>query len=1081
MVDKFAYNCDETKFRKGRQHMVKVDKNGSQELKKLWDSFEEIEKKILLYLLHIPSPALIDTLSSLSGATALQVLNVMEKLKRKKIVLEKRGHGKGVYFLGNTGIKEFVEKCSLQMGSLDVARKLIDFYHLTNDNYENKSIILADLYLKIGDAEEGLHYIKDAADLLYGMGQKKKALAYYDYLIDHFEKTAPTKENVDIFLDSVLTRAAALDPPGLPDRIKLVRLENAEEAAKKFNRTNYLALAKIALAQELVMWGQNRKASRYFEDFRQLIEKGHDPGLLKKAIYWLCWYLFWKGKFSEIVRYYEEAVGSLEEFGDDEVSLNTTLLVGYCCAICGRIARGMGMLDAVRTKANLLDNKLIAGVADFMTALFLFEIRKVSNAEFFLDRLLAFPSNNFNIMEREVNELKAYIFCMKGDYEAAFEFHKKSAGLDDSLHWHHHFTPWSFEYLAVLESKGFIHEKTNYDSEIERLLAWDDIRAKGVALRYRALRNMERNQSPSGILMDLKKSEQYLKEAGAEVELARTHIALGRFFLKRDGVKAARPYLEKAWVFFAAVDKGLFPNDLLAIMPQEQKVEFMMDRMIQINESLGTIQDNSSFLERVINVAMDFTMATRGAFFVREQEGELKIIASRNIDPLLFNAEKFKPVRNILQEATKEGGELVLSGAKKEKQDRHEENLREAGISSIIYMPASLGEQTHGYLYLDNILGGDLFRENYLPYVRLLCNLIAVGLFNIGMYEEMRGLKDRFEEEAGFYKREMGVATPVEMIVGESEGIKKVMAQVRQVAPMDTSVIVLGETGVGKELVAKAIHNLSVRKEGPFIPVNLAALPQELVASELFGHERGAFTGANERHKGRFELADGGTIFLDEIGDLPLAVQVKLLRVLQEGIFERLGSTKPIHSNFRVVAATNKNLFAEVEKGNFRQDLYYRLSAFPIHVPPLRERKEDIPLIARHFLDKFGKKTNKRIGKMAVSEMKKLLEYHWPGNIRELEHFIERTVILSDGHGISFSGLEQQSRINIDEDHGLAGLAEVEKNHIEKALAHTGWKVSGPYGAAKILGLKPSTLAFRMKKLAIRKPPPEKFSGRLQK
>ena len=1053
----------------GKITMAYPEKSES-ELKKVWQQLDEHEKKILLYLIYMPEAVSIDTLTSLSGATAFQVLNVMEKLKRKKIVLEKKGYGKGVYFLGDTGIKEFVEINSSQTESLDAARKLIDFYHLTNDKYENKSIILAELYQKTGDVEEGLHYIKNAADLLYSMRQKKKAFAFYDYILDHFEEKPPTKKNVDIFLDSILTRTASMDP-ALPDRIKPARLERAEEAAKKFNRTNYLALIKIALAHELVVLGQDKKASRYFEDFRQLIEKNHDPLILRKAIYWLCWYLFWKGKFSEIVRYYEEAVGSLEEFGDDEVSLNTTLLVGYCCAICGRIARGMGMLDAVRTKANLLDNKLVAGFADFMTTLFLFEIRKVSNAEFFLDRLSSFPGSHFNIMEREVNELKAYIFCMKGDYEAAFEYLKKSAGLDDSLQWKHHFTPWSFEYLAVLESKGFIHEKANYDSEIERLLAWDDIRAKGVALRYRALRSMERDQSPSGILMDLKKSEQYLKEAGAEVELARTHIALGRFFLKRDGVKAARPYLEKAWVFFAAVDKGLFPNDLLAIMPQEQKVEFMIDRMIQINESLGTIQDNSSFLERVINVAMDFTMATRGAFFVREAEGELKIIASRNIDPLLFNADKFKPVRNILQEATKEGGEFTLSSTQNEKKSKIQENLREAGISSIIYMPASLGEQTHGYLYLDNILGGDLFRENYLPYVRLLCNLIAVGLFNIGMYEEMRGLKDRFEEEAGFYKREMGVATPVEMIVGESEGIKKVMAQVRQVAPMDTSVIVLGETGVGKELVAKAIHNLSTRKEGPFIPVNLAALPQELVASELFGHERGAFTGANERHKGRFELADGGTIFLDEIGDLPLAVQVKLLRVLQEGIFERLGSTKPIHSNFRVVAATNKNLFAEVEKGNFRQDLYYRLSAFPIHVPPLRERKEDIPLIARHFLDKFGKKTNKRIGKMAVSEMKKLLEYHWPGNIRELEHFIERTVILSDGHGISFSGIQQTPvQRTSNEDGIIVPLADMEREHIRKALNATRWKVYGPGGAAKILGLKPTTLLYRMKILDIRKP-----------
>ena len=1057
-----------------------TNNNSSQELNKLWKGFNEVEKKIVLYLLYVPSPVLIDTLSNLSGATAFQVLNVMEKLKRKKIVLEKKGYGKGAYFLGKTGIKEFVEEFSLQAESLDAARKLIDFYRQTNGKDENKSLILADLYLKTGDIGEGLEYIKDAADFFAGT-IKEKALVYYKILLDFFKNNAPTEKNADIFIDSVLKTIAAMIRV-IPDRSKVILLEKAEETAKRFNRLNYLAIIKIALAQELFQLGNRKKSLRCFTEFCKLIKGVQDADLLRTSTYWLCWYLFLQGKWLELVRIYEDSVKSLEEFGNDDTSLGAALLVGYCCAICGRISRGIGIIDAVRAKANLLDNKTIASLADFMTVLFLFEIRKVSNAEIFLDRLESFPENNeTRVLKRELCECRIYILCTKGDYEGAFELYKQAISLGSTLKSDFHFTPWTFEYLAIFESHGFIHEEVNYDSEIKRLLTWGDIRVKGVALRYRALRNMERNQSPSGILMDLKKSEQYLKEAGAEVELARTHIALGRFFLKRDGVKAARPYLEKAWVFFAAVDKGLFPNDLLAIMPQEQKVEFMMDRMIQINESLGTIQDNSSFLERVINVAMDFTMATRGAFFVREPEGELKIIASRNIDPLLFNADKFKPVRNILQEATKEGGEFTLSSTQNEKKSKIQENLREAGISSIIYMPASLGEQTHGYLYLDNILGGDLFRENYLPYVRLLCNLIAVGLFNIGMYEEMRGLKDRFEEEAGFYKREMGVATPVEMIVGESEGIKKVMAQVRQVAPMDTSVIVLGETGVGKELVAKAIHNLSVRKEGPFIPVNLAALPQELVASELFGHERGAFTGANERHKGRFELADGGTIFLDEIGDLPLAVQVKLLRVLQEGIFERLGSTKPIHSNFRVVAATNKNLFAEVEKGNFRQDLYYRLSAFPIHVPPLRERKEDIPLIARYFLDAFSKKMGKTIRRIPDNELKKLVTYNWPGNVRELKHFIERSIILSDKHGINFSGLEHQSGMNIDEDIGYMGLADFERKYIEKVLIHTGWKVSGPYGAAKILKLKSTTLICRMKKLGIKKPPPEVFSKELQK
>ena len=315
-------------------------------------------------------------------------------------------------------------------------------------------------------------------------------------------------------------------------------------------------------------------------------------------------------------------------------------------------------------------------------------------------------------------------------------------------------------------------------------------------------------------------------------------------------------------------------------------------------------------------------------------------------------------------------------------------------------------------------------------------------------------------------------------MVGSSGAMRSLIDQIQQVAATDSLVLVLGETGVGKELVAKAIHGLSKRKDGPFIPVNLAALPQELIASELFGHEKGSFTGAVENKKGRFELADGGTIFLDEIGDLAPNVQVKLLRILQEATFERVGGTRQIRSDFRVIAATNKNLAAEVEQGAFRQDLYYRLNVFPINVPPLRERKEDIPDLACHFAERFAKSLGRGLPAILPKEMNKLLGYEWPGNVRELEHFIERAVILSEGRAVVFSGLKQPwGQGATDGNNGTHGkpnltdsLVTVEKEHILHVLEATGRRISGPKGAATILGLKESTLRFRMAKLGIVRP-----------
>jgi len=349
----------------------------------------------------------------------------------------------------------------------------------------------------------------------------------------------------------------------------------------------------------------------------------------------------------------------------------------------------------------------------------------------------------------------------------------------------------------------------------------------------------------------------------------------------------------------------------------------------------------------------------------------------------------------------------------------------------------------------------------------MLCSQTAVGLSNIRIYEEVRERSNRLEDQADFYKKEMGIVDPALMTMGKSDGMKKVIGQIQQVAATNSIVLITGETGVGKELVAKVIHSLSDRKDGPFIPVNLAALPVDLVASELFGHEKGAFTGAHDRQKGRFELAHGGTIFLDEIGDLPHAIQVKLLRVLQEGVFERLGSAQPIHSDFRVIVATNKDLSVEVEKGTFRQDLYYRLNVFPISVPPLRDRKEDIPDLARHFAEKFSKSMGKEVPRIPREELRNLTVYEWPGNVRELEHFVERAIILMDRH-ISFSGLMSSAR-GTKSSSGRKGktLRDAERELIEETLRTTHWRISGPNGAAKVLGINESTLRFRMKKLGI--------------
>jgi formate hydrogenlyase transcriptional activator len=315
-----------------------------------------------------------------------------------------------------------------------------------------------------------------------------------------------------------------------------------------------------------------------------------------------------------------------------------------------------------------------------------------------------------------------------------------------------------------------------------------------------------------------------------------------------------------------------------------------------------------------------------------------------------------------------------------------------------------------------------------------------------------------------------------EQIIGKSPALESVLEQVEQVAPTDSTVLIQGETGTGKELIARAIHNLSARCGRPFIKLNCAAIPLDLLETELFGHERGAFTGAIAQKVGRFELAHKGTLFLDEVGDIPAGLQPKLLRVLQEQEFERLGSTRTLQVDVRLVAATNRNLADMVKRNEFRSDLYYRLNVFPIPLPPLRDRREDIPALVAHFVEVYASRMDKQIEHISPETMSSLVSYQWLGNIRELQNFIERSVILTSGNVLHFP-LTSLKGAAAAESIGAITLEDAERDHILKTLEQTRWVVSGPNGAAARLGIKRSTLYFRMQKLGISRPNTDPLSA----
>ncbi len=1026
-------------------------------LKKLTDD----EKSILFFIAHLPSPVSIDTLIALSGFRPVNILNILELLNTKKIVFEKKKYGKGLYFLKNPDLADRFRTEMTGGKTPDTIRKIINFYFRSPDQGEETIVVLADLYLKLGDVAEGLPYIKKAADILYQSGQRERAIVYYDHIIQSFSDIMPEQGQAEDYLSSVCKRIAVLPVYHKDPQLQLTFLEHGLEVAKNYQHARFEAEIKLQIGCLLPEVDQKNKATRYINAFWKIAQKLNDEELTNIGVLMTSVSMVLKGSVAKATDYYEKMTGGLEKFEGNDEYLTSRLLLANSHVVCGRIARGLGMIEAVSSRAHSVNYREGVCLSNLLHAFSLVEIRKTSEAEFYLNK---FSENAQDSYAYTINETycrcKAYLLCAKQDYKAAFEFLKKG----HSTHYLQ-VTPWFFECLHTLESKGYFDEEMDLDSEIRKILTWDNRYLKGIALRYRAIKTLEKGQLVEDVYKDLKLSEKYLKQVGANIELARTRITLGNYYLKKNQMSRGKSYLEKARLFLSRIDKDLFPKDLLEAIPREQKIDIIIDRISTINQSIGVATDVSSFLEKVINALMDFTMAARGAFLSLE-EGVLKIRASRNISVDFFDTKGISSVKEVIVEAIKKEKELIIP-----KDNKRDDHFHRSGITSFMGMPVKLGNRNYGYLVLDSQINETIFSEHSISFVRMLAGQMALGLYTINSFEASRALKERFEDEATFYKKELRVDTPFEAIIGQSEGMRKVIDQVWKVAPTDISVLILGETGVGKEIVTKSIHNLSKRKDGPFIPVNLAVLPQDLVASELFGHEKGSFTGAHEKQKGRFELADGGTIFLDEIGDLPLNFQTKLLRVLQEGTFERLGKATAIPSNFRVIAATNKNLRVEVEKGKFREDLFYRLNNFPIYVPPLRERKEDISLLAQHFLKIYSKKIGKKIGRIPPGEIRKLESYRWPGNVRELEHVIQRAAILSDGNTIRFSGLDDTPVQ--DESSGVQAfmsMKDMEQQHIINALNATQWRISGPNGAAVLLGLTRSSLRHKVKKLGITRP-----------
>ncbi|MBU2549352.1 MAG: sigma 54-interacting transcriptional regulator [Proteobacteria bacterium] len=934
-----------------------------------------------------------------------------------------------------------------------------------------KDRVVARLLLHVTNDLDGCRRLAEEGNYFRKMFRHREALQFYEKAIEDLDRIKG--ETADRLLIEATIQYSKISAATLDAGRVNTAIHTAIQRAGAPNHQPYQALLKMHLAKHEWLRSNFRTALNHFDQGWAMASRIDDPSIHRPAVIFSMFFHFWQGRFRDAVESYEKYAPEIENVPKGGFPLLARLTFGTCYGHCGQISQGLGMLDSLREHCLKTGNIGTAGHASTGIALIFSEIGHFAEAARHYDMALDETIKGHNNFGRLAALLGlAYMSHKLDDNKKAVAFLREFLELSSHAQMYFRYLPtimdlcWSMERGLLPRVEGL-----SLQDEIAETLKSQNIYMRGMGHRYRALVKKRDGHPSREIIRDLDQAVKWIEISGHQIDLARTRLELAREFLRTGREERARALAGPSAKLLFSINEALIPDDLRSLVADLRDRKNLLDEILKLGQEMVTIRDNREVAVRIISAVNRVTGAERGAMFLRDgQKERLTLRAAKNLTPESLAAPDFQAPMNIIEQTFRSGRGRVLELDPV----RADASPAREAIRSCVCVPMTLRNQVIGVLYHDNRLFRSAFREDDLEILGYFAAQAAIAMDNAQAYEILQEMFRRQREEKQYFEEQYLESLNFEDIVGKSPAIRRVFSHLDSVAGTDATVLILGETGVGKELVARAIHRNSPRREGPFIRVNCSAFSEHLISSELFGHEKGAFTGATRRRIGRFELANEGTIFLDEIGDIPLEVQVRLLRVLQSKEFERVGGQETIRSDFRLMAATNRDLEKQVEAGRFRKDLFYRLNVFPIHVPPLRERREDVPLLAYHFLQIYAKNLNKKIDKIPPSEMQKLMEYPWPGNVRELENIIERGVILSSGpyYQVPDTGPTQtvspSPRLDMS-------IEENERAHILRVLEMTGGRIRGHGGAAEILNIHPNTLYSRMKKLGIstvkRQPP----------
>ncbi|MBU1169083.1 MAG: sigma 54-interacting transcriptional regulator [Proteobacteria bacterium] len=916
----------------------------------------------------------------------------------------------------------------------------------------------------VGD--EALHIEKTLAQKALLSGDRDSAWQLLHSVVNRLSTTTTSPERDALFIATTIELANVSFVLGKGFNKLTETLQLALCAAGRIGDRRSMAMINLHLGRLFYFAEQRDKAMSVFEVGKYEVESLGDDDILTQSAEFIGLYYFIQGRFQEAIVYFERAAQSFES---DKlrriINPSGPLWLSYCAAFLGQFHRAIGTLDYYRRVAMEGGDNGLATTLRAVLGIILLGIKKHKEAHFHLSGALQEARRTKNILASYFAKGGlAFHHCLEGRLNDAWDWLKQTSEEAESGLIRQYASPLVLETLFELYRKGISEIKyLHYPDELRRMMQEPNIHLRGVALRLKALEQIENKEDIRSIESNLTLSEIYLLKSGDPIQTGKTHVEMARLKLRLGDRESARILTEKARKDFASYMDIFFPDDLRPLLAVESDLtdssgaeDQLLTMFAQVIQELSPSADFDFLLSNTVKSTNLYFGAERGGIFWFRRNEAQKAPSLRgpcNLSQTDISADDFRDNLALVFKAFRENRPQVLR--------RDRAGLNPSHVKAMICVPFEVGGLIRGVLYHDNSYVRDCFDNFNTSQLVQMARWLTSYIDHI--FEFSRQMEKKTADQLGQMD-----SNDNQTIITGSPVMIRTLNQADRIAASDSTVLILGETGVGKELLAQRIHRMSPRKDKPLIIVDPTVIPENLVESELFGHEKGAFTGADRQKKGRMELAAKGTLFIDEVGEIPKSIQVKLLRAIQEKTMTRIGGAQNIHSDFRLIAATNRDLAAEVAAGRFREDLYYRLNVIPVTLPPLRDRVEDIVLLAKHFLDRFAFKYNHPGLCLLPDDEAALMAYTWPGNIRELQNIMERAVLLSSDNRLHLNLSSEHRSGNSLYFDDLPTLDEIQRRYIKYVFEKTSGKLSGPGGASEILGMKRTSLYNRMNKLGLR-------------